>query len=85
VTKRPQFAEQAAGHHKCAEIGVTNVHISLKSRLDMANVLKKSCDKRPQFVEEVAGHHKCPKIMRQNVHTSQKSRLDIANVLGKIL
>jgi hypothetical protein len=41
VTKRLQFAEQAAVHHKCAEIGVTNVHISLKSRLDMANVLGK--------------------------------------------
>jgi hypothetical protein len=45
VTKRPQFAEQVAGHHKCAEIGVKNVHILLKSQLDMANVLKKSCDK----------------------------------------
>jgi hypothetical protein len=45
VTKSPQFAEQAAGYHKCAEIGVTNVHILLKSQLDKANVLQKSCDK----------------------------------------
>jgi hypothetical protein len=64
---------------------VTNVHISLKSLLDMANMLKNPVTKRPQFAEQAAGHHKCPKIMQQNVHTSLKSWLDIANVLGKIL
>jgi hypothetical protein len=41
VTKHPQFAEQAAGHHKCPKIMPQNVHISLKSRLDIAKVLGK--------------------------------------------
>jgi hypothetical protein len=41
VTKRPQFAEQVAGHHKCPKIMRQNVHTSLKSRLDIANVLGK--------------------------------------------
>jgi hypothetical protein len=35
VTKRPHFAEQAAGHHKCPKIMQHNVHTSLKSRLDI--------------------------------------------------
>jgi hypothetical protein len=41
VTKRPHFAEQAAGYHECPKIMEKNVHISLKSRLDIANVLEK--------------------------------------------
>jgi hypothetical protein len=41
VTKCPQFVEQAAGHHKCSKIMRQNVHISLKSGLDIANVLGK--------------------------------------------
>jgi hypothetical protein len=43
VTKLLQFAEQAAGHHKCPEIGVTKCpnFAEKKSRLDMANVLEK--------------------------------------------
>jgi hypothetical protein len=41
VTKRPQFVEQAAGHHKCSKIMQQNVHISLKSQLDIANMLGK--------------------------------------------
>jgi hypothetical protein len=41
VTKRPQFAEQVAGHHKCPKIMRQNVHTSLKSWLDVANLLGK--------------------------------------------
>jgi hypothetical protein len=41
VTKRPQFAEQVAGHHKCPKIMRQNVHTSLKSRLDITNMLGK--------------------------------------------
>ncbi len=85
VTKRPQFAEQAAGHHKCAEIGVTNVHISLKSRLDMGNVLKKSCDKTSTGCWAGGRTSQMSKNNAMKHPPLLKSRLDIANVLGKIL
>jgi hypothetical protein len=61
VAKRPHFAEQAAGHHKRPKIMQQNVHILLKSQLDVANVLKNPVTKHPHFTEQVAGHHKCPK------------------------
>jgi hypothetical protein len=85
VTKRPHFAEQAAGHHKCPKIMQQNVHISLTTGWTLQTCQKNPVTKRPHFPEHAAGHHKCTKIMRQNIHISQKSRLDIVNMLGKIL
>jgi hypothetical protein len=43
--KHPPFAKQAAGHHKCPKIMQQNVHISLKSWLDITSVFKNSCEK----------------------------------------
>jgi hypothetical protein len=84
VTRRPQFAEQAAGHPKCPEIGVTKCPLFAK-KLAGKTFRKNPVTNRSQFAKQVAGHHKCPKIMRQNVDISLKSRLDIAKVFGKIL
>ncbi len=49
MTKRPQFAEQVAGHHKCPKIMRQNVHTFLKSRLDIANVLGKTLGQNPHL------------------------------------
>ncbi len=59
VTKRPQFAEQVGGTSQMSKIRRQNVHTSLKSRLDIANVLGKSpVTKRPHVAKQPAGRHK---------------------------
>jgi hypothetical protein len=58
VTKRPHFAEQEAGHHKCPKIMQQKIQISLKSQLDIANVLKNPVAKHPHVAKQPAGHHK---------------------------
>jgi hypothetical protein len=60
-----------------------NVHISLKSQLEIINVLKNPVTKCPHFAEQAA--QMGPKIMRQNNHILLKSWLDITNVFLKIL
>jgi hypothetical protein len=67
--KCPHFAEKPAGHgkhvekilwhHKCPKIMWQNVHTSLKSRLDVANVLGKNpMTNRPHVAKQLAGCHK---------------------------
>jgi hypothetical protein len=58
VTKHPHFAEQAAGSQMGLKIMRQNVHISLKSWLDVTNVLKNPLTKHPHFAERPARHHK---------------------------
>jgi hypothetical protein len=60
VTKRPQFAEQVGRTSQMSKNKATkNVYTSLKSRLDIANVLGKSpVTKRPHVAKQPAGRHK---------------------------
>ncbi len=58
LTKRPHFADQAAGHHKCPKIMPQNIYVLLKSRLDIKTCFKNPATKRPHFAKQPAGHHK---------------------------
>ncbi len=65
VTKRLQFAEQAAGHHKCPEKGVTKCpNFAEKPAEHGKRVGKNPLTKRPQFAKQAVGHHKCQEICR---------------------